>query len=140
MTLRNPMASLRLAPPLAGTLAAVLSALALGLAAVLLGLPAWGVIAGAMVLGIGIALGLDMARRRHAERRARPARTAPEPAAEHDPVTALGRLRRPAPAELDQRQQRIDPTGKLTEDPNRRGDDNSKQPGGSRPSRRDGDG
>lgn len=233
MTPRNPMASLRLALPLAGTLAAVLSALALGLSAMLrdlppwmpfnatshvlhgpaaaavtdanlghtalgaiihvgsaffwaavailllratggaragaawaaglgtallagvidygviparlspgweLVLPPWGVVAGLAALGIGIALGLDMVRRRHPPKPIRPVRPVQEPAAEHDPPTALDRLRRPAPAELDQRQQRIDPAGELTEDPNWRGDDNSKQPGGSRPRWQDGDG
>ena len=38
---------------------------------------------------------------------------------------------------IDQRQQQIDPAGHHRLDPNRQGDDNTKQPGGSDPARRD---
>ncbi len=45
--------------------------------------------------------------------------------------------RMPPGGVIDQRQQQIDPAGHHRQDPNRQGDDNTKQPGGSDPQRRD---
>ena len=225
MTVRNPMARFGLALPLAGTLAAVLSVLVLGMLAIMGGLPPWmplnatshvlhgpavatiadmdlthtapgtiihivsaffwagvailllrvigsprmgaawvaglgtaalagvvdygllparlspgwelvlppsGVVAGLLALGIGIASGLTVVRLRHADILPLPPPRAGMPG-NPPPPTDLERLRRPAPTELDQRQQRIDPANMVTEDPNRHGDLNTKQPGGSGP-------
>ena len=101
-------------------------------------LPSSGVVAGFVALGVGIALGLGLTQRRHADMAAagfdqsavRPPVVSPpeDPAA---PIPELERMRRPSPTELDQRQQRIDPAGMVTADMNWRDDGNRKQPGGS---------
>ena len=51
------------------------------------------------------------------------------------PVMPNASLREPDPGVVDQRQGQIDPAGQHRVDPNRRGDDNTKQPGGSNPDR-----
>ena len=94
-------------------------------------LPPSGVIAGLLALGIGIALGLTMVRRRHTDISAPAAPAGMRVTGKGLSPTDLERLRRPAPTVLDQRQQRIDPAGTMTEDPNWHGDKNTKQPGGS---------
>lgn len=89
-------------------------------------LPAWGVIAGLAFLGIGIALGLVAARGRHSRQQVQPARpvqTLQEPEAQKPPSSPLQARRHPAPDELDQRQQRIDPAGEVTRNPNQHSDD-----------------
>lgn len=72
---------------------------------------------GFLAMGIGLALGLVAAANR----------IVPVAAAPHTPVaprrkaarlSALARLRQPVPNVLDQRAQRIDPAGKVTQDPN----------------------
>ena len=84
-------------------------------------LPVWGVIAGLVFLGIGIALGLITARGRHSRHEVQPVQTLQEPEAQEPPSSALQARRHPAPDELDQRQQRIDPAGEVTQDRNRHG-------------------
>ena len=48
-------------------------------------------------------------------------------------VPSNEQLRRPQPHVIDQRQQQIDPAGKERVDPDKRPDDNTKQPGGTKP-------
>lgn len=103
-------------------------------------LPSFGVIAGFVALGVGIAFSLDLAQRRQAATAAgsgQSANSTPEGAAA--PRPELERMRRPTPTELDQRQQRIDPAGLVTADLNWRDDRNRKQPGGSARSKEEGD-
>lgn len=112
-------------------------------------LPNAGVVAGFVALGVGIAIGLGLTQRRHADMAAAgfdqpaasPSAASPsaispstDPAA---PTPELERMRRPSFNELDQRQQRIDPAGMVTADMNWRDDGNRKQPGGSDRPKRD---
>lgn len=96
-------------------------------------LPPWCVVAGFVALGIGLALGLTLARSDSgpAVRRPGSVPVPPDPRRRETapaPGSALDHLRQPSPDELDQRQQRIDPADRVTEDPNRLGNGN-KQPG-----------
>ncbi|WP_258552058.1 hypothetical protein [Paracoccus versutus] len=104
-------------------------------------LPPWAVLAGLAALGVGLSLGLLAAwaiGRRAPGTSPAPDRYPPVPGAAEPPqapVSAVERLRHPAPHVLDQRQQRMDPAGAVTEDPNRQGDGN-KQPGVPHPDER----
>ncbi|WJS86834.1 hypothetical protein [Paracoccus sp. TOH] len=105
-------------------------------------LPPWGVLAGLAAVGVGLSLGLIAARR--LDRGAAGTSTTREGYAplsgmagtpREPPLTAVERLRHPAPHVLDQRQQRMDPASAVTEDPNRLGNGN-KQPGDPHPDER----
>lgn len=89
-------------------------------------LPPAGIIAGLFAMGIGLSLGLTVAQatkdhrpgtQNHRGRSsAVPRGSGPQPG---PAPTATDQLRQPAPHVLDQRQQRIDPAGAVTDDPNR---------------------
>ncbi len=101
-------------------------------------LPPAGVGLGLLALGVGLSLGLIAAEAigsRAPEPPGRRTRSPRDPGAAPPPLSAVERLRRPAPHVLDQRQQRMDPAGAVTEDPNRQGDGN-KQPGAPNPDER----
>ncbi|GEK69683.1 hypothetical protein [Paracoccus denitrificans] len=94
-------------------------------------LPPLGVATGLAALGVGLSLGMIAAgaigRRLPGTAAGRDRYpSAPRPA--EPPLSAVERLRHPAPHVLDQRQQRVDPAGAVTEDPNRHGS-GDKQPG-----------
>ncbi|WP_240200104.1 MULTISPECIES: hypothetical protein [Paracoccus] len=101
-----------------------------------------GVIAGLVALGVGLSLGLIAAQAMASRApgtstgldRYPPVRN-PTKTSQVIPDSALDRLRQPAPDVLDQRQQRVDPAGAVTDDPNRHGNGN-KQPGQPAPQER----
>ena len=109
MTPGNPMASFRRALPLAGSLAAIQSALALGMAAIILHGPTTATVTTVDFSHTGLGAIIHIG------------------SAFFWAAFAIFLIRITA---LDQRQQRIDPAGKMTDDPNRH-DNSSKQPGGS---------
>lgn len=94
-------------------------------------LPFPSVIGGFAALGLGLWLGLCLAKS------ARPLRSQklniPAPLQRSESVnteTGPSALRHPGKLVIDQRQQRIDPINEVTRDPNSRPDLNRKQPGG----------
>jgi len=107
-------------------------------------LPPVGVLLGLAALGAGLALGLMAARglgTRSTPDRRRSVGAPGDATAGQDRTladaglstqrpedSALDRMRRPRPDMLDQRQQRVDPAGTVTADPNRQGN-GGKQPG-----------
>ncbi|WP_370205244.1 hypothetical protein [Pararhodobacter marinus] len=101
-------------------------------------LPALWVAMGFVMLGLGLSLGLslglrgDVSARHRGSAQPEPAATVPPPAqSPAQPVidTRLDAMRHPEPGVIDERQSRIDPAGRVTEDPNDPMGATTKQPG-----------
>ncbi len=90
------------------------------------------VICGFVALGAGLWLGLSMTRPDPRVRREPEISPAKTRLPQDDASSGPDALRHPQPHVIDQRQQRIDPTNEVTEDPNQHGAFNMKQPGGRR--------